>query len=137
AIRDGRPIPEQPVDRPVECFFHATKAGVEEAAIETPAGSKPVSVCRACAERLRQGEAPAERMIQVGGQRVPAGMARKSYGGGGMAPMDMFSILLAGSAIRRSHQWGTPARRSSWGGSSGGYTTRSSSTWSGGSRSSG
>jgi hypothetical protein len=105
AVMDGREVPEKPTTRPIECFFHSTKAGVEEATIETPAGAKSVSVCRECAERLRRGENPAERQIQVGGRRVPAGMAPRSYGGSGLDPMDMFMIGMAGSAMRR-HSWG-------------------------------
>ncbi len=105
ALMDGRAVPEKPTTRPIECFFHSTKAGVEEATIETPAGEKVVSVCRECAERLRRGENPVERQIQVGGRRVPAGMAPRSYGGSGLDPMDMFMIGMAGSAMRR-HSWG-------------------------------
>lgn len=105
AVMDGRDVPEKPTTRPIECFFHSTKAGVEEATIETPAGEKTVSVCRECAERLRRGEDPTERQIQVGGRRVPAGMAPRSYGGGGLDPMDLFMIGMAGSSMRR-HSWG-------------------------------
>lgn len=112
AVMDGREPPEQPKDRPIECFFHSTKAGVEEATIETPAGEKTVSVCRDCAERLRRGEDPAERQIQVGGRRVPAGMAPRSYGGGGVDPMGVFGVMMAGQMMRR-HSWGgaRPGRR--------------------------
>ncbi len=106
AVVDGREVPDKPEDRPIECFFHSTKAGVEEAEIDTPAGKKKVSVCRDCAARLLKGEPPVERQVQVGGRRVPAGMAPRSYGGGGFDAMDVFSIALASSAVRRSHSWG-------------------------------
>ena len=106
AVIDGREVPEKPEDRPIECFFHSTKAGVEEAEIETPAGKKAVSVCRDCADRLRRGDAPQERQVQVGGRKVPAAMAPRSYGGGGFDAMDAFSIALASSAVRRNHSWG-------------------------------
>jgi hypothetical protein len=112
AIIDGREPPTKPTTRPIECFFHSTKAGVEEATIETPAGEKTVSVCRDCAERLRRGEDPAERRIQVGGRSVPAGMAPRSYGGGGVDPMGVFGVMMAGQMMRR-HSWGgaRPGRR--------------------------
>ncbi len=112
AIIDGREPPTKPTTRPIECFFHSTKAGVEEATIETPAGEKTVSVCRDCAERLRRGEDPAERQIQVGGRPVPAGMAPRSYGGGGVDPMGVFGVMMAGQMMRR-HSWGgaRPGRR--------------------------
>jgi hypothetical protein len=112
AIIDGREPPTKPTTRPIECFFHSTKAGVEEAMIETPAGEKTVSVCRDCAERLRRGEDPTERLIQVGGRSVPAGMAPRSYGGGGVDPMGVFGVMMAGQMMRR-HSWGgaRPGRR--------------------------
>jgi hypothetical protein len=107
AIVDGREPPQKPADRPIECFFHSTKAGVEEATIETPAGSRTVSVCRECAERLRKGEAPVDRLVQVGGRQVPVGMAPRSHGGGGLDAMDVFAIMMAGGAVRRTHRWGS------------------------------
>jgi hypothetical protein len=118
AILEGRPIPEEPTDRPIECFFHQHKAGVEAAEIETPAGKKQVSVCRDCAARLRSGQRPEPRTVAVGGTRIPAGRAPRSFGGGGM-DIDVFDVLAGGR--RTSYDWrgpsvggfGGPARRPS------------------------
>lgn len=116
AILDGRPVPEEPTDRPIECFFHQHKAGVEAAEIETPAGRTSVSVCRDCAVRLRAGDRPEPRTVAVGGARVPAGRAPRSFGGGGL-DVGVFDVLVGGS--RTSYDWrgprvggfGGPARR--------------------------
>jgi hypothetical protein len=106
AILDGRPIPEKPKDRPVECFFHAHRAGIEKADVKTAAGSKAVSVCRDCGERLRRGERPEASTVSVGGRRVPRSIAPRSYGGGGFDAMDAFEIIVAGGGARYSN-WGT------------------------------
>lgn len=107
AILDGRQIPEKPTDRPVECFFHAHRAGIEEADVKTSAGSKKVSVCRECGERLRKGEKPAASTVSVGGRRIPRNVAPKSYGGAGFDMMDAFEIFVAGGRGARYNNWGT------------------------------
>jgi len=97
ALVEGRDVPPEPEDRPSHCFFDpAHRAGVEEAEIRTPAGSKMVSVCRDCASKLRKGETPTPRSINVGGRPVPAPRAPRSYGGGGLDWLGTFSILLGG-----------------------------------------
>lgn len=97
AITEGRAVPPEPQDHPSSCFFDPThRGGTEEATITTPAGTKTVSVCRDCAEKLRNGEQPTPRDILVGGRRVPAPMAPRSYGGGGLDWMDVFQMAVAG-----------------------------------------
>ncbi len=97
ALVEGRDVPPEPEDRPAHCFFDPShRAGVEEAEIRTPAGSKMVSVCRECASKLRKGETPTPRSINVGGRPVPAPRAPRSYGGGGLDWLGTFSILLGG-----------------------------------------
>jgi len=114
AVVEGRPIPPEPEDRPNACFFDPThRAGVEEARIETAAGAKMVSVCRECAEKLRRGEQPKLRDIMVGGRRVPAPMAPRSYGGGGFDWMGVVAVILSGLAQGSSYDFGRRPRRSS------------------------
>jgi hypothetical protein len=114
AVVEGRPIPPEPEDRPNSCFFDPThRAGVEEAKIETAAGTKTVSVCRECAEKLRRGEQPKPRDIMVGGRRVPAPMAPRSHGGGGFDWMGVVAVILSGLAQGSSYDFGRRPRRSS------------------------
>ena len=114
AVVEGRPIPSEPEDRPNACFFDPThRAGVEEAKIETAAGTKTVSVCRDCAGKLRRGEQPKPRDIMVGGRRVPAPMAPRSYGGGGFDWMSVVAVVLSGLAQGSSYNFGRRPRRSS------------------------
>lgn len=107
ALVEGRPVPPEPVaDEPASCFFDPTHpAGVEEATIQTPAGSRTVKVCRADAEKLRRGERPTPRTITVGDRRVPAGMAPRSHGGQGMGGLGAFSVLLQGLAQGMTFDW--------------------------------
>ncbi len=113
AVVEGRPIPPEPEDRPNSCFFDPThRAGVEEAKIETAAGTKTVSVCRECAGELRRGEQPKPRDIMVGGRRVPAPMAPRSYGGGGFDWMGAVAVILSGLAQGSSYDFGRRPRRS-------------------------
>jgi hypothetical protein len=118
AILDGTPVPPQPADRPA-CFFDPSHgAGVIQAGIRTPAGTKSVGVCRTCAEKLQRGEQPDARQIQVGGRAVPAPYAPRSYGGGGNQWLGPLSILLGSAA--RPVVWGpSPVRFPGWGGASG------------------
>lgn len=104
ALIEGRtPSPEP--ERAPACFFDPTHgAGVEEATIETAAGDKTVRVCRADAEKLRAGETPEPRMVEVGGRRVPVAMAPRSYGGGGWGGLDDFVVVLGSQ--RRPYGWG-------------------------------
>ena len=114
AVVEGRPIPPEPEDRPNSCFFDPThRAGVEEAKIETAAGTKTVSVCRECASKLRRGEQPKPRDIMVGGRRVPAPMAPRSHGGGGFDWMGAVAVILSGLAQGASYDFGRKPRRSS------------------------
>lgn len=113
AVVEGRSIPPEPEDRPNSCFFDPThRAGVEEARIDTAAGTKVVSVCRECAEKLRRGEQPQPRNIMVGGRRVPAPMAPRSYGGGGFDWMGAVAVILSGLAQGASYDFGRRPRRS-------------------------
>jgi hypothetical protein len=113
AVVESRPIPPEPEDRPNSCFFDPThRAGVEEAKIETAAGSKTVSVCRECAAKLRRGEQPKPRDIMVGGRRVPAPMAPRSHGGGGFDWMGAVAVILSGLAQGASYDFGRRPRRS-------------------------
>jgi len=114
AVVEGRPIPPEPEDRPNSCFFDPThRAGVEEAKIDTMAGSKVVSVCRDCAAKLRRGEQPKPRDIMVGGRAVPAPMAPRSHGGGGFDWMGAVAIILSGLAQGASYDFGRRPRRPS------------------------
>lgn len=135
ALADGRPVPEKPkAEERAACFFDPTHQGpFEDATINTSAGAKTVRVCSADAEKLRRGEAPDTRMIEVGGRQIPAPSAPRSYGGGGMGWMDILSIVLGGMAAGRTLDWGrtsrgggwSSGRGGSWGGSRGGGTGRS------------
>ncbi|MDF1595290.1 MAG: hypothetical protein P1T08_04210 [Acidimicrobiia bacterium] len=108
ALIEGREVPPEPEDRPAHCFFDpAHRAGVEEAEIRTPAGSKMVSVCRECAAKLRKGETPTPRSINVGGRPVPAPRAPRSYGGGGLDWLGAFSIILGGRDRGTSYDFGS------------------------------
>lgn len=125
ALLEGRPVPERPPDTPPEpCFFDPTHgAGVEEAELSTPAGTRTVKVCRADAERLRNGEHPEPRTVTVDGRSVPAPEAPRSHGGGGMGALDIFSILVGGMGDAAGYQWGGRRRRSPtvFGGMGGGF----------------
>jgi hypothetical protein len=97
AVTEGRPAPPEPEERRIACFFDPThKGGTEEATITTPAGSQTVSVCHACAERLRNGDAPSPRSVPVNGRRVPVPMAPASHGGSGIDLASMFQVVVAG-----------------------------------------
>lgn len=122
ALLDGREVPAEPEDRPAHCFFDpAHRAGVEEAEIRTPAGSKMVGVCRMCAAKLERGETPTPRSINVGGRPIPAPQAPRSYGGGGLDWLSAFSILVGGRNRGASYDLGrTRNVRSNKGRSSGG-----------------
>ena len=107
ALIEGRNVPVEPEDRPAHCFFDPShRAGVEEAEIRTAAGSKMVGVCRECAGKLRKGETPTPRSINVGGRPVPAPQAPRSYGGGGLDWLSAFSILLGGRGNGVSYDLG-------------------------------
>ncbi|NQV06324.1 hypothetical protein HQ535_07220 [bacterium] len=107
AIADGKPAPEKP--KPEErhaCFFDPTHQGpFEEASIKTSAGEKKVVVCSPDAEKLRRGQEPSTRMIEVGGRQVPAATAPRSYGGGGLDLGDLFAVIVGGMGQARSYDW--------------------------------
>jgi hypothetical protein len=117
AIVEGREVPPKPeAEKPVPCFFDPTHgAGTEEAQLETAAGTKTVMVCKQDANRLRRGEKPEPRSIDVGGgNRIPAPQAPRSSGGGGMDWLDAFSILVGGMSRGTDYSWGRsryPTRR--------------------------
>ncbi|MBT8164754.1 MAG: hypothetical protein HKO82_11395 [Acidimicrobiia bacterium] len=99
ALRDGREIPPEPVKERATCFFDpAHPPAVETAVLKTSAGQREVKVCPTDAERLRRGQQPQPRQINVGGRPIPAPMAPKSYGGGGFGMMDIFEVILGGMA---------------------------------------
>lgn len=99
AIRDGREVPPEPVKERATCFFDpAHPPATETAVLKTSAGEREVKVCPADAERLKRGQQPQPRQINVGGRPIPAPMAPKSYGGGGFGMMDIFEVILGGMA---------------------------------------
>ncbi len=129
ALIEGREVPPEPEDRPAHCFFDpAHRAGVEEAEIRTPAGSKMVGVCRDCAAKLRKGETPTPRSINVGGRPVPAPRAPRSYGGGGLDWLGAFSILLGGRDRGVSYDFGRTRRAGGLGSALGRLGTRRTGT---------
>ncbi len=129
ALIEGREVPPEPENRPAHCFFDpAHRAGVEEAEIRTPAGSKMVGVCRDCAAKLRKGETPTPRSINVGGRPVPAPRAPRSYGGGGLDWLGAFSILLGGRDRGVSYDFGRTRRAGGLGSALGRLGTRRTGT---------
>jgi len=99
AMRDGREVPPEPVAERATCFFDpAHRPATETAVLRTSAGEREVKVCPQDAERLRRGQQPQPRQINVGGRPIPAPMAPKSYGGGGFGMMDVFEVILGGMA---------------------------------------
>jgi hypothetical protein len=101
ALRDGRDVPPEPVKERATCFFDpAHRPATETAILKTSAGERQVKVCPEDAERLRQGQQPQPRQINVGGRPIPAPMAPKSYGGGGFGMMDVFQVILGGMAAQ-------------------------------------
>jgi len=115
AIAGGQPVPPKPKrEERHACFFDPTHRGpFEDAQIETAAGRKTVIVCAADAEKLRRGQEPQPRMIQVGGRGVPAPAAPRSHGGGGFDWLDVFSVVVGGMGQARSYDWGGTSRTSS------------------------
>jgi hypothetical protein len=119
AISEGRAVPPKPEkkERPV-CFFDPThRDATEMVDIQTASGTRAVRVCRADADRIKRGNQPKPRMIEYQGRRVPAPMAPRSHGGGGMDWLETFSILAGGAGQAMSYDWGsgrrrTPSRRS-------------------------
>jgi flagellar basal body-associated protein FliL len=139
ALAYDRPVPPKP-EKEVrhQCFFDPNHPEATEIAeITTSAGTKKVRVCKADAEKLRRGQQPKPRMIQVAGRRVPAPMAPRSHGGGGMDWLGVFSVVLGGMAQKRSYDWSRSSRGSTGlFGSGTRRTSSTSSTSSGSSRSS-
>ncbi len=141
AIVNGKPVPVRPPkEQRYVCFFDPTHQNATETAqITTPAGSKTVQVCAIDAEKLRRGTQPQPRMMDVGGRRVPAPMAPRSYGGGGFDWLDVFTILSGGSGQSQSYDWGgsraSTSRRSTWSVGRSSSSSRRSTTRSSGSSS--
>ncbi|MPZ52275.1 MAG: hypothetical protein GEU79_06000 [Acidimicrobiia bacterium] len=82
------------------CFFDpthgagtvpATLVGTDEAVIS-------VWICSRDAESLLVGERPAPRMMTVGGKLLPAPIAPRTHGGGGLSGLDTFTIAIEGMA---------------------------------------
>ena len=126
AIAAGNPVPPKPPqEQRYVCFFDPTHPDATETAeIKTAAGSQTVRVCKGCAERLRRGEQPQPRMINVGGQQVPAPNAPRSYGGGGFDWLSVFSVLAGGMGQGASYDWGRSRTRTrTYGGYAGGSSS--------------
>ncbi len=99
ALRDGEEVPPEPEKERATCFFDpAHEPARETAVLRTSAGEREVRVCSADAERLRRGQQPEPRSINVGGRPIPSPMAPKSYGGGGFGMMDVFEVILGSTA---------------------------------------
>lgn len=95
---DGRPIPEKPPAERMRCFFDPRHPrATETATLKTAAGQRTVAVCEADAAKLRRGQRPDVRGIDVDGRRVPAPRAPRSYGGSGLDWLDVFSVIVGGS----------------------------------------
>jgi hypothetical protein len=125
AMLEGDPVPPKPEKETARCFFDPTHRGpMEEATVSTSAGDRQVLVCKADAAKLRQGQQPDPRMIDVGGQRVPAPSAPRSHGGGGFGGMDLMAILVGGMAQGLPNLGG--GSRRSGGGIFGSRSSRSS-----------
>jgi len=116
ALSEGRDLPPKPEpDKPASCFFDPThRPGTEVCTVNTAAGAREVNVCDDCADKLRKGERPNPRMIEVHGNRIPAARAPRSHGGLGMGGLDVFDIVLGGLGGGRRR------RRSGYGGAFGG-----------------
>lgn len=123
ALAESRELPPKPEpDKPSACFFDPThRPGTEVCTVNTAAGAKEVAVCGDCAEKLRKGERPNPRMIEVHGNRVPAARAPRSHGGLGMGGLDIFDIVLGGMGGMAG---GRRRRRGGFGGAFGGGRRR-------------
>lgn len=123
ALADGKPVPAKPApEERSACFFDPTHSGpFENAEVRTAAGNKTVRVCVADAAKLRRGERPDSRMIEVDGRDVPAASAPKSYGGGGFSWLDVFAVIVGGMAAGRSFDWGSSRGSGTWGRGSGSW----------------
>jgi hypothetical protein len=121
ALVEGKPVPPRPeTDKPEPCFFDPNHgAGAEEAELRTPAGPRKVWVCTADAEKLRRGDRPEPRSIDVGGRRLPAPQAPRTHGGRGFDWLDAFSILVGGMSSATGYRLGKPRGRRLSGGSGG------------------
>ncbi|MBM3694866.1 MAG: hypothetical protein FJW79_02880 [Actinobacteria bacterium] len=126
ALAGGKPVPPRPAkEERHACFFDPTHEGpFEEAEVRTAAGNKTVRVCAADAAKLRRGEQPDPRMIEVQGRPVPAPAAPRSYGGGGFSWLDVFAVIVGGMGQPRSYDWGPRPTSGSWGSGSGGAPAR-------------
>jgi hypothetical protein len=108
ALLEGRDTPSRPEREPA-CFFDPTHgAGVVQATIDAPPAEREAPVCASCAGELQAGRAPQPRMIVVGGRQVPAPLAPRPYGGGGLDWLSDFSVILGGH--RAPYGWGGYAR---------------------------
>jgi len=126
ALAGGKDVPPKP-EREIrhQCFFDPNHPEATEVAdLATSAGTRKVRVCRDDAAKLRSGRQPKPRMIRVAGRNVPAPMAPRSHGGGGLGWLNVFSVVLGGMAQERSYDWS----RSQGGGRVSGTRNRSSSS---------
>ena len=126
ALADGKPVPPRPTpEERHACFFDPTHGGpFEEAEVRTAAGTKQVRVCAADAEKLRRGQQPEPRMIEVGGRQIPAPAAPKSYGGGGFPWLEVFAVIVGGMGQSHSYDWGSRPTSGGWGSGSGSGSVR-------------
>ena len=126
ALADGKPVPARPTpEERHACFFDPTHGGpFEEAEVRTAAGTKQVRVCAADAEKLRLGQQPEPRMIEVGGRQIPAPAAPKSYGGGGFPWLEVFAVIVGGMGQSHSYDWGSRPTSGGWGSGSGSGSVR-------------
>ncbi|MBN2114001.1 MAG: hypothetical protein JW785_07740 [Acidimicrobiia bacterium] len=117
ALAAGKPVPPRPTPQERHaCFFDPTHPGpFEEAEVRTAAGTKTVRVCAADAEKLRRGQQPEPRMIEVQGRQVPAPAAPRSYGGGGFSWLEVFAVIVGGMGQARSYDWGPRPTSGRWG----------------------
>jgi hypothetical protein len=105
---EGRPLPEH---RP-PCFFDPRHGPSVEEVEWAPAGGapRPVPVCAADAQRIRDGLDPEAREVTVGGERRPYWEAPAAYGpyAGGFfgGAAGIFPALVVGSLLGSSLGWG-------------------------------
>lgn len=97
---EGKPIPEKPAEERMRCFFDPRHPrATETATLKTAAGQRTVAVCEEDAAKLRRGERPDVRAIDVDGRRMPVPRAPRSYGGSGFDWLDVFSVIVGGGTV--------------------------------------
>ncbi|NNE72314.1 MAG: hypothetical protein HKN26_01485, partial [Acidimicrobiales bacterium] len=75
------------------CFFDPQhRPGVVPATVEMDRESVDVLLCRDCSRRLRDGQQPDPRYVNVGRRKVPAALAPLGYGGLGLLLASLFNV---------------------------------------------